>query len=189
MESKINGNLMQNFELLEKLDINLHGKRYGSGLKTQCPKCSHDRKNKKDPCLSVNIDEGVYRCHHCDFKGKVFNRIEKKEYIRPVARLEKLEKTTIDWFEGQRQITNNTLLRFKVTDGNEWMPIAQAEVPVICFNYYRDGNLVNTKFRGKGKDFKMVKGAEPLMLYNVGTSYLPVPLSFCSLVGWATKKI
>ena len=157
---------MQNYELLEKLGIDLKNKRFGS-IKTQCPKCSHERKNKKDPCLSVNIDEGLYRCHHCEFYGRVFNRIERvKEFTKPIPRLEKLEKTTIDWFENIRKISNNTLLRFKVTDGKEWMPIAGSEVPVICFNYYREGELVNTKFRGKGKDFKMVKGAE-LIFYNL----------------------
>lgn len=156
---------MQNWELLEKLEINLHNKRYGS-LKTQCPKCSHERKNKKDPCLSVKIDEGLYRCHHCDFHGKVFNKIPKKEYFTPPPRLEKLEKRTIEWFENIRKISNNTLLRFKVTDGIEWMPVDGAEVPVICFNYYREGKLVNTKFRAKGKGFKMVKGAE-LIFYNL----------------------
>jgi len=26
--------------------------------KTQCPKCSHERRKSSDPCLSVNIDEG-----------------------------------------------------------------------------------------------------------------------------------
>ena len=157
--------MMQNWELLEKIDINLHGKRMGT-IKTQCPKCSDSRRNKKDPCLSVDIENGLYRCHHCDFHGKVFNKIPKKEYFTPLPRLEKLEKTTIDWFENIRKISNNTLLRFKVTDGKEWMPIAGSEVPVIYFNYYRDGKLVNTKFRGKGKDFKMVKGAE-LIFYNL----------------------
>jgi len=156
---------MQNYELLEKLEINLKNKRYGT-LKTQCPKCSQERKNKQDLCLSVNIDEGVYKCHHCDWHGKVFNKIPKKEYFTPQPRLEKLEKTTIDWFENIRKISNNTLLRFKVTDGIEWMPIANAEVPVICFNYYREGKLVNTKFRAKGKGFKLVKNAE-LIFYNL----------------------
>jgi twinkle protein len=156
---------MQNYELLEKLEINLKNKRYGS-LKTQCPKCSQERKNKQDLCLSVNIDEGVYNCHHCSWKGKVFNKIPKKEFFTPPPRLEKLEKTTITWFENERKISNNTLLRFKVTDGTEWMPKNQAEVPVICFNYYREDKLVNTKFRAKGKDFKLIKNAE-LIFYNL----------------------
>lgn len=157
---------MQNWELLEKLEINLHNKRSGS-LKTQCPKCSHSRKNKKDPCLSVNIDDGTYNCHNCDeFHGKVFDRPRKEAYILPPKRLEKLEKETIDYFEKFRKISNNTLLRFKITDSIEWMPAAQKEIPVICFNYFRNNALVNTKFRGKNKDFKLVKNAE-LIFYNL----------------------
>ena len=156
---------MLNYQLLEKLDISLKNKTSGS-LKTECPKCSQDRKNKKDLCLSVNIDEGIYNCHHCSWNGKVFNKIPKKEYFNPPPRLEKLEKTTIEWFENIRKISNNTLLRLKVSDGMEWMPVNQTEVPVICFNYYRDGKLVNTKFRAKGKGFKLIKGAE-LIFYNL----------------------
>lgn len=156
---------LQNWDLLERQDIKLQGKRHGT-LKTTCPKCSDTRKNKKDPCLSVDIDEGIFNCHNCGHKGKVFNKIPKKEYIKPPARLEKLDKPTIDWFEKQRGISNNTLLRFKVTDCTEWMPKAQKEVPVICFNYYRNNELVNIKYRGKSKDFKLVKDAE-LIFYNL----------------------
>jgi twinkle protein len=39
-------------------------------------------------------------------------------------------------------------------------------VPAICFNYYRDGTLVNIKFRGPRKAFKMAKDAE-LIFYNL----------------------
>lgn len=158
---------MDNWQLLENLNINLHNKKSGS-LKTQCPKCSYLRKKKNDPCLSVDIDTGAYNCHNgdCDFHGRVFNRLPKKEYIRPPKRLAKLEPLTIDFFEKNRSISNNTLLRFNVTDTVEWMPAAQKEIPVICFNYYRDGELVNIKYRGKNKDFKLVKNAE-LIFYNL----------------------
>ena len=37
-------------------------------VKTQCPKCSTSRKKSSDPCLAVNIDEGVWFCHHCGWK-------------------------------------------------------------------------------------------------------------------------
>lgn len=156
---------MNNWELLEKLDINLHNKRSGT-IKTQCPKCSNDRRNKKDPCLSVKIDEGLYRCHHCDFHGRVFNKLPKKDYVKPLPRLETLEKETIRYFEERRGISNNTLLRFKVSDSTQWMPKAQSQIPVICFNYFRDEELVNIKFRGKDKDFMLVKDAE-LIFYNL----------------------
>lgn len=156
---------MQNSELLERLGINLQNKRMGS-IKTVCPKCSDSRKNKKDPCLSVNIDEGFYNCHNCEWHGRVFNKPAKKNFIKPPKRLETLEERTISWFEVQRKISNNTLIRFGVTDSVEWMHKAQAEIPVICFNYYRNSELINVKFRGKNKDFKLVKDAE-LIFYNL----------------------
>lgn len=156
--------MIDNWVLLERMGINLHNKKHGS-LKTTCPKCSEGRKDKKNPCLSVNVSEGVYNCHHCDFKGKVFEK-KRKEWIKPPPRLEKLDKETIAYFENNRGISNNTLLRFKVTDGIEWMHKAQAEIPVICFNYFRNDDLINVKFRGKNKDFKLVKDAE-LIFYNL----------------------
>jgi len=45
----------------------------GGNQKTQCPKCSHTRKHKTDPCLSVNTDDGIYFCHHCSWKGSISN--------------------------------------------------------------------------------------------------------------------
>ena len=46
--------------------------------KTLCPKCSHTRKKHSDPCLSINHDEGVYFCHHCDWKGRLSNDNDSK---------------------------------------------------------------------------------------------------------------
>jgi len=39
--------------------------------KTTCPKCSESRTKKNDPCLSVNVTEGVFLCHHCEWKGSI----------------------------------------------------------------------------------------------------------------------
>jgi twinkle protein len=152
-----------NSALLENIGIDLKGKVSGN-IKSICPKCSHERKNKRDLCLSVDIDQGLYHCHHCGWKGKVFERV-KKEYVPPVPRLEKLSKKSLEFFES-RGISNNTLLRFNVTEAREWMHDFGREVPVICFNYYRAGELVNIKFRGPKKSFKMAKDAE-LIFYNL----------------------
>lgn len=45
----------------------------GGNQKIPCPKCSSSRMNKADPCLSVNVQDGLYKCHHCDFKGSIKN--------------------------------------------------------------------------------------------------------------------
>ena len=62
--------------------INIKGRLSGQ-FKTTCPKCSKDRKKKKDPCLSVNIDEGVWNCHNCGWAGSLNKRKTKVEYVRP----------------------------------------------------------------------------------------------------------
>lgn len=150
-------------EQLIKLGIDLKNKTSGT-TKTVCPKCSADRKHKEDKCLSVNITEGVYCCHNCGWKGKVFDK-PKKEYIKPVPRLQKVSDRVVKWFEG-RGISNNTLLRFGITEAPEWMPQEGKEVNAICFNYYRNGELVNIKFRDAKKNFKLNKDSE-LVFYNL----------------------
>ena len=48
--------------------------RANSGqVNTQCPECSSQRRKKKAPCLSVNIDEGIWLCHHCGWSGTLSN--------------------------------------------------------------------------------------------------------------------
>jgi twinkle protein len=138
------------------------------GGKTYCPRCSATRKHKRDRSLSVDLKTGLFNCHNtgCDFRGcAVEVKREKKEYTRPPQRLEKLSKKSIEFFE-QRGISNNTTLRFGITEAKEWMPQFEKEVGCICFNYQRKDELVNIKFRGPQKSFKMVKGAE-LIFYNL----------------------
>ncbi len=50
-----------------------HGKQF----RTTCPRCSHQRKNSREACLSIiEDDEGFqYKCHHCgEFEGGVIVR-------------------------------------------------------------------------------------------------------------------
>lgn len=155
-----------NEQLLSDLGIDL--KRIKTSGKTICPKCSHDRKKKNDPCLSVNVESGMYKCHNCDWKGYVYNKIERSEktYVIPKFnnRTDLPEKIVNYFFK--RGISQQTLIDLKITYGNEWMPQFSKEVETIQFNYFRSGELVNTKFRGPQKSFKLVKDAE-LILFNI----------------------
>jgi len=136
--------------------------------KTTCPKCSAERKNSKDPCLSVAIGptqlsdgsflaagEMVYNCKHCGWQGST---VKKKEWVKPQSELKNLSDRVIQWFAA-RGITNQTLLRYKVTESVEYMPQEQANVNTINFNYFLNGELVNIKFRDGKKNFKLVSGA------------------------------
>ena len=54
----------------------------------------------------------------------------------------------------------------KVTCGLEFMPQLNKEVETIQFNYFRNSELVNVKYRGAKKSFKLHKGSE-LIFYNI----------------------
>lgn len=154
--------------------MNINWEKYGidiskaQGGKMICPNCSPSRKNKRDKSLSVDLKTGAFNCHYsgCDFRGYAVDiQKERKVYVKPPARLEKLSLKSIQFFES-RGISNNTTLRFGITEAKEWMPQFQTEVPCICFNYRRDEELINIKFRGPQKSFKMAKDAE-LIFYNL----------------------
>lgn len=107
----------------------------------------------------------VQAIHYLADRYRIEIEQESKDYERPVERLTKVSPQVIEYF-ASRGISNNTLLRFKITQAMEWMPEPKAEVGVICFNYYKDGELVNIKFRSRDKGFKMAKNAE-LTFYNL----------------------
>lgn len=161
-------------------------KKQGADYKSLCP--FH---NEKSPSFSVSPAKNIYKCFGCGRSGDTvaflmeheklnypealqylatqynlqIEREEKRIYTKPIERLEKLKPATIKWFE-QRGISNNTTLRFKITEADEWMPKADKKVPTICFNYFRNEELVNIKFRAADKDFKLYKDAE-LIFYNL----------------------
>jgi twinkle protein len=145
----------------EKHGIDISKVRGGKGF---CPKCHNERKNKTDRELSVDLVRGLFNCHHCEFKGSAAE-FQKREYVKPLPRLEKVSLKTIEFFES-RGISNNTLLRMQITEAKEFMPQFEKECQVICFNYFRGEELVNIKFRGPQKSFKMAKDAE-LVFYNL----------------------
>ena len=39
--------------------------------RSTCPRCSHARKKKRDRCLSVNVDTGLWHCHNCGYAGQL----------------------------------------------------------------------------------------------------------------------
>lgn len=133
----------------------------------KCPVCSDERKkgNQNKKCFSYNASTGLGKCHNCEFT--CYRKQENyKAYVRPQIRTHaKFSDRLIEWFQ-KRQITIATLDKMRVTESVEWMPQTNQEMNVICFNYYREGQLINIKFRDGAKNFKMVKDAEKIF-YNL----------------------
>lgn len=142
------------FDKLSNLGIKL--RRRSGSEKTTCPQCSESRRNKKDPCLSVNITEGVFQCHNCGWKGnvKTFDRTsQKKNYLKPdkdiIKKSELIREQTVKWFE-KRGISKSTLDKFMIFNKEEFMPQTAKKEVCICFPYIRDSEIVNIKFRSNG---------------------------------------
>ena len=147
-------------------DYGITIKRSNGQTKTKCPKCSHERKKKSDPCLSVNVDEGIWNCHNCGWKGSLNKNNYMKEdvFVKPrvIERVSKYSDSMLNYFKN-RGISEKTLLKNKVSEGKEYMPQTQSERNTIQFNYYRNNELINIKYRDGNKNFKLVKDAERIL--------------------------
>jgi len=155
-----------------------HGIRlpsYAEGnAKVICPECSHKRRHRQDPCLSVTIDDegAVWKCHHCGWSGCVSEETERQRRPRdrrrsPPAKPHRspAEPTTeiIAWFAARR-IGEATIRRHGIGAARAWIPALGSEIDCIAFPYQRNGEVVNIKFRAIAtKAFAQVKGAEKIL--------------------------
>lgn len=147
-------------------DLGIEGVKYGvkSDQAVKCPKCSADRKKKNDRCLSVNVGDGVYNCHHCGWSGSINSREAVDTYTKPDAsRLEIGVTEPIEKWFNDRGIRRFTLQFNRIFEQKEFMPQEGKEMNCICFPYRRDGEVINIKFRDGKKNFKQVKGAEKIL--------------------------
>ncbi len=160
------------------LGIDTRGKTSGN-VKTTCPWCSHTRKKKTDPCLSVNVDTGCWLCHNCGETGGLGHDADSYGSIpkQPIAPRPQgftkpdyqpsdnaLPKVAVDFLAG-RGITPEVWQRNRIGFVNN----------AITYPYHRAGELVNVKHRGRGKKFWMEAGAE-LILYGTDDIAAAAPL-------------
>ena len=166
-------------------DVNIRNRK-GGKLKTFCEKCRSTRRNKRDRSLRVDIDSGHCHCYHCgaDFyvpdDSEEFRKQERKyasehkekavpqHFRRPVFDPTQmtLSEATEKWLVYTRCIPQAIIAALRITEQEEMMPQSGMKERCVCFNYFENGQLVNTKFRSGAKHFKMVTGAEQIP-YNV----------------------
>lgn len=171
---------MRNFS---SYGIDTRGKVSGI-VKTRCPHCIETRHDKRDRSLRVNIDSGFGHCYHCGWDVHVPDQDEErrkkeswkknhpktvpKHFERPVFDPSKMTLTS-QWEEylvNKRCFTQEAISDLKLTVQQVRMPKSGQVESCLCFNYFEDGKLINTKYRTIDKQFKMFTGAE-LIPYNI----------------------
>lgn len=164
--------------------IDTRGRNSGK-MKTICPQCNDTRGHKGDKSLSINLDNGLCYCHHCGFKLRVPDDAEERERQKRIEQRQKanrlpshFRRPTYDPSKGnhsealtrywvvERCLSQQLLTDLRITEERIKMPGSNEEENCICFNYFENGVLINTKYRSARKHFKMVTGAE-LIPYNI----------------------
>lgn len=140
-----------------------------------CVHCSHKRSttaHRKQKCVMIDLDVGIYTCQHCGISGQLHKfkkkSKQKKKYKKPPPwkNVTKIPDAVVKYFEDERCISQITLENSKVTAGRVGMPPDFGrKVPSIFFNYFKNGELINIKYRTRDKGFRSYGGAE-LILYN-----------------------
>ena len=75
----------------DQLGIEIPFRRNSGKVKTTCPHCSATRHNPRDRSLSVDLDRGLWNCHHCGWSGGLSQysapkAYAKQEYQKPAQR-------------------------------------------------------------------------------------------------------
>lgn len=135
---------------------------------TTCPECSPERKKNAAKCLSANLTDGIWFCHHCGWKGSL------KSGTRALGSKPKYELPTeiqdyIPEEEGlrllrERGITMSAIRRNKIVCAKVFMPQVGKEVGAVAFQYFRGDKLLNRKWRQLDeKNFRLESGSERLL--------------------------
>jgi len=147
--------------------INTNGVRSGS-IKTLCPECSHLRKKKTDPCLSVDLDKGAWFCHNCSWAGGLgqeqAHRHVNSAQGNPVEiATQPLTPEGLDWLQNRR-IDPDTADAFNLKTAMYWFPKLGRKGEAVAIPFYKGGKVVNVKLRSiEDKTFAQSKGGKQVL--------------------------
>jgi twinkle protein len=137
-------------------ELGIEPNNNGFQQKCKCPNCKTlGKENYNDPCLSINLKDGLYNCHKCGWNGCVIKG-EVKNYQKPIkTNFTKLSTEALELFTS-RGINQKVVIDNKIVQEGEF----------IIFPYLRNGELINTKKRNiNSKEFKQSFNAEAI-IYN-----------------------
>ena len=160
----INGFEIENF--------NVHNFPEGQKYST-CPLCSESRKKKTQKCVTIRWENGLAKCSHCGelIQLHTYKKTKSDNFKIPEWKNNtKLSSKVVKWFE-KRKISQFVLRLMNISEGIEVMPDKKnwIEKNTVQFPYYRNGCLINIKYRSGDKNFKLYKDAEriPYNLDNI----------------------
>lgn len=128
----------------------------GPQVYTTCPQCAPTRKKKNAKCLSVNIENGIWNCHHCGWSGSLKFGDDKnsrpfawkpKTYRKPEFIKSDPSKDLLAWFS-QRGIQEATVKKASIRMQSVYFPQLEESISAIVFPYLEGGEVVNCKYRG-----------------------------------------
>jgi hypothetical protein len=142
-------------------DFGIYVNCSGSGnVKVPCPQCLHERKNKNDKSLSVNLDKGVWKCHHCGWTGFLKNTHNKQSIMKPshqnnhktpnLQYVVPMPEEILKYLTHDRKIPEDTIKRNKIRFSGK----------AIQFPFFMNGELVNVKHRTMDKKFWQEAGSK-----------------------------
>jgi twinkle protein len=131
-----------------------------------CPECAPNSKRRNPKDLQFYPKTKTAWCFKCNTTFFEYNpHSAKKEYITPEWKNKTdLTDKSVKWFNS-RMISQGTLNLMKVYSDNQYMPQFEKDVEVICFPMFMGDKLINIKYRGPQKTFKLNSGSE-LIWYN-----------------------
>jgi twinkle protein len=146
---------------VHELDPRKNGENSGP-----CPKCAETRKHPKAKSFSWNQDKKTGYCQNCNAKFVEYKPLPtEKQYAAPVWKNKTgLTDHAIKYIEG-RGINQDAVNYFRVYSDTEFMPQHGKDCEVICFPYFYNEELINIKYRGPLKSFKLFKDAR-LIWFN-----------------------
>ena len=167
---------MNDITLTKTIDQQLNDKsinlrHYDVGQqKTTCPECSQQRKNSRDLCLSININEegARWRCHHCLWEGNVWKAslkrpptIRKATPKKPaiIPNTKSVRGTWAEKFFNERGIATESVDKFGVGMVSHFVNNKRQDCVAFVYKN-QDGVPVNIKFRTPDKHYAQLPDCE-----------------------------
>ena len=143
--------------------------RVSGEVKTICPNCPPTRSHPRDKSLSVNLDKGCWNCHYCKWTGALGMRGEFKAMKAPkVYAKPKFEATSsepaekaVAFFE-ERGIPATMVKRYGIELRKRYCDKCETDTGALAFPFYRNGEIVNVKYRDREKHFSQESGCEQI---------------------------